>query len=575
LRAILAASIGALLTAAAPLAAQDWPQWGRGPQHAGAADVVAQPLERILADVEYDPFVDQEKEQSGDDLLVHYPVALLDGDAVYLAYKSGTFVACNPPASGNPAPCGADAWGAQTWGVKKLEWRNGILTEAWSVVTDWKPVPNGGALGWEPVFHPVLTSDSVWMPGGYGSVLRVAKDSGQVTARVVPFASGALNVFVAGGLAADAAGNVYYDALQLAPQKPWDTDTPGAWLVKVSPAGTFTAAPFSSLVAGAPAGGDLCTTSFSSEALPWPPPRARPAQAPCGSQRPGLNVIPAIAADGTVYTVSRAHQNDRYAYLVAAGPDLSPRWATSLRGLLDDGCDVLLPASGTPGGCRAGSVRGVDPETGDRPAARVIDQSSASPVVLPDGGVLLGTYTRYNYARGHLFRFSAEGRALATYDFGWDITPAVFSHGGTYSILLKDNHYDVGSYCSDAFFCPVPSPRYDVTQLDRDLEPEWHVTNTTTESCRRDAGGHVACSAAPPGGFEWCVNQPAVDASGVVYLNAEDGFVYAIAQGGVIRERLFLDEALGAAYTPLSIGGDGLVYAQNNGRLFVVGRKAN
>ncbi len=220
-------------------------------------------------------------------------------------------------------------------------------------------------------------------------------------------------------------------------------------------------------------------------------------------------------------------------------------------------------------------MRGVDPETGERPAARVIDQSSSSPVVLPDGSILYGTYTRYNYARGHLFRFAADGRVLASYDFGWDITPAVFSHGGTHSILLKDNHYDVGSYCFDPAFCPVASPRYDVTQLDTQLRPEWHVTNATTESCRRGADGRVTCVAAPPGGFEWCVNQPAVDASGVVYLNAEDGFVYAIGPGGVVRERIFLDQALGAAYTPLSIGGDGLVYAQNNGHLFVVGRRAN
>ena len=35
--------------------------------------------------------------------------------------------------------------------------------------------------------------------------------------------------------------------------------------------------------------------------------------------------------------------------------------------------------------------------------------------------------------------------------------------------------------------------------------------------------------------------------------------------------KIFLDVALGAAYTPLTISPDGLVYAQNNGHLFVVG----
>ena len=35
-------------------------------------------------------------------------------------------------------------------------------------------------------------------------------------------------------------------------------------------------------------------------------------------------------------------------------------------------------------------------------------------------------------------------------------------------------------------------------------------------------------------------------------------------------QRIFLKEALGAAYTPLSIGDDGKVYTQNDGNLFVV-----
>jgi len=34
---------------------------------------------------------------------------------------------------------------------------------------------------------------------------------------------------------------------------------------------------------------------------------------------------------------------------------------------------------------------------------------------------------------------------------------------------------------------------------------------------------------------------------------------------------LFLNLAIGAAYTPLSIGPDGKLYTQNDGHLFVVG----
>ena len=68
------------------------------------------------------------------------------------------------------------------------------------------------------------------------------------------------------------------------------------------------------------------------------------------------------------------------------------------------------------------------------------------------------------------------------------------------------------------------------------------------------------------------MNAVAVDGRGVVYANAEDGHVYAIDQGGTLRERLFLNLAPCAAYTPLSIGNDGRIYNQNDGNLFVVGR---
>ena len=68
-----------------------------------------------------------------------------------------------------------------------------------------------------------------------------------------------------------------------------------------------------------------------------------------------------------------------------------------------------------------------------------------------------------------------------------------------------------------------------------------------------------------------------IDANGLVYITSEDGSVYSVAQGhhGVFsqwKQKIFLLEALGAAYTPLSIGNDGKVYSQNDGHLFVVGQ---
>jgi hypothetical protein len=72
---------------------------------------------------------------------------------------------------------------------------------------------------------------------------------------------------------------------------------------------------------------------------------------------------------------------------------------------------------------------------------------------------------------------------------------------------------------------------------------------------------------------------PVVDASHSVYVESEDGHAYVIPPGhtGIFDmntagvQRLFLQLALGAAYTPLSIDQDGRVYTQNAGHLFVLG----
>lgn len=577
MRALAAGAVLApfLLIAAPADGAPEWPQWGANPAHTGTATAAAQPLQAILADFVYDPFVPAAQAEAGGDLLAHYPVPLLDGPDVYMETKTGHYTSCIPPGSGRPAPCGAAAArDTEIWNVQKLSWRGSALVPVWRFETDWKPEPDQGHLsGWEPVFHPVLAGGFVWAPGSGGSVYRIDPATG-LGIRIAPLAAGVdPNIFVAGGLAAAGNGNVYFNALRLDSADPWGADASGAWLVEVRPDGSFRTAAFADLIPGAPRPDEPCENPFASSTLPFPPaPDAAPPTAPCGSQRPGINAIPAIGGDGTIFTVSRAHFSDRSAYLVAVDPVLlGPRWAASMRDRLADGCGVLLPPNGTPGGCRVGTAAGVDPETNRAPAGRVVDLASSSPVVLPDGGVLYGTYTRYNFDRGHLMRFDASGTFRGSYDFGWDITPAVFPHDGRYSVILKDNHYELGSYCFNSQFCPPEAGQYDVVSLDPSLTPEWTFRSTNTESCARAADGTISCISDHPDGFEWCVNQPAVDVRGVVYANSEDGFLYAIGTDGKLSEKIFLNLAIGAAYTPLSIGADGTVYTQNDGHLFAVG----
>jgi outer membrane protein assembly factor BamB len=104
------------------------------------------------------------------------------------------------------------------------------------------------------------------------------------------------------------------------------------------------------------------------------------------------------------------------------------------------------------------------------------------------------------------------------------------------------------------------------------MSVEWSFKNTNTLSCSRAADGSVSCDDDHPHSFEWCVNALVIDRQGTVFANSEDGNLFAISQGGLLKQKIFQQLALGAAYTPTSLGGDGKIYTQNAGHLFVVSR---
>src|SRR5690349_11934570 len=92
---IVSVAIGASLIAVA--FAEDWLQWGQNAQHTGRALVLGQNPARILADLVYDPFVPQEQAEEGGDLLAHYQAPLVQDQDVFMEFKSGKYVNCNPP----------------------------------------------------------------------------------------------------------------------------------------------------------------------------------------------------------------------------------------------------------------------------------------------------------------------------------------------------------------------------------------------------------------------------------------------------------------------------------------------
>jgi outer membrane protein assembly factor BamB len=555
-----------------------WPQWGQNPRHTGFLNVPGQPLKRNIVNVVYDPLVDEETASFGD-LLVHYQVPLVDGDDVFMMFKKGHY-----------AP---NDWKTQTWGETRFTWRAGMLEKRWQYASDWRPPGNPTTLFFEPVFHPVLANGSLYVPGAGGTLVRLDRNTGVVEARIDPFSGPSAIAYTVSPLTADGAGNIYYNVIRTHAADFLSSDPVDSWLVGVTPQNRTRKVNYATLTPDAPRPEDACSQSFPNQddprfPLPWPPSReARPPVDRCSLQRVSLNVAPAIAPDGTIYSVTHPHASDLHGFLVAVNPDLTPKWTASLDRRFHDGCGVSvaeggwLPPDGAPGGCRKGSRRGVDPTTNEAGSGLVDDSSSATPTVAPDGTILLGTLSNYNYGQGHLMQFSPSGKFLRAYGFGWDSTPAIWKHGGTYSIVLKENHYASGSYCEDEAYCPSDrttsnpaSPEaYFITQLSPTLEVEWQSKATNVKSCSRNAAGRVTCAdnGMHPHGFEWCVNAPAVDANGVVYANSEDGFLYAVRQGGVLRDKIFQQLNLGAAYTPASLGGDGRVYSQNAGHLFVVG----
>ncbi len=569
-----------------------WSQWARNSHHTGRVYIDGQPLNRKLTDIVYDPFTTQEKNENeaiyGESVLTaHYMSTLIDSDSFYMIQKTGKYINCKPVGQWYyGAQCGPNTWNYLIWNVARYNWQNGSPVLAWMFASDWKPPTNAtnidqgfpGLLGWEPVFHPALANGYLYSPGASGTLWKVDLQTGQYVAHINPFAAISINpaaTFVSSPLTAADDGSIYYTTLELSTTgNPWGwKDIVGAWFVKVSPDDSSATVTYRTLTPGAPASGSLdCPGFFYNENnLPWPPsPDAEPINNRCGSQRPPLNLAPAVAHDGTIYTASMAHFNMQETYFIAVNPDLTLKWSRPMKHILKDGCGVLLPiapqgVTNMPNSCRYGTAIGVSPATNHYGNAYLSDQASSTPTVLPDDSVVLGTLDDYNYSRGHLVHFDRNGNFLNAYTFGWDNTPAVYQHDGTYSLVVKDNHYPVPAYCyfNNPVCTAVPAVYY-VSQIDPHMNVEWSFQNTNYTTTN-------------PWGYEWCVNAPVIDKKGIVYVTSEDGHVYSIPQGrtGVFTtplQKIFLLEALGAAYTPMAIDHSGQEYSQNNGHLFVIGK---
>src|SRR6202050_1915099 len=121
-----------------------WPQWGSNPQHTGMVAATGQNLTNILANIVYDPFVTQEKNENvplfGEPALtVHEQAPITDGKDTYMVMKGGVYNSCDPAGQWTSgAACGPHPWTTLDWYEVRYSWVNGQLVQAWSFVTDWR-----------------------------------------------------------------------------------------------------------------------------------------------------------------------------------------------------------------------------------------------------------------------------------------------------------------------------------------------------------------------------------------------------------------------------------------------------
>ena len=187
--------------AAIAVSTSSWPEWGQNAAHTSSVPNTGQDLNEILANLVYDPLVPDETAATGD-LLVHYQVPLVDGNDVFMEFKSGIF----DTNSYSREVC----WGEKSLGLRK---GNGQLVQVWSYTSDWKAPGNSNDF-WEPVFHAALANGAVYVPGAGGSLIQLDRDTGNFIQRIAPFGADA-NTYETGPITVDANGNLFYNAIQV------------------------------------------------------------------------------------------------------------------------------------------------------------------------------------------------------------------------------------------------------------------------------------------------------------------------------------------------------------------------
>ena len=290
-----------------------------------------------------------------------------------------------------------------------------------------------------------------------------------------------------------------------------------------------------------------------------------------------------IAADGTGIWLG--------ASLAAADPSVDKVAMNSAPTLSPDEATVYVAvnAKAVAGAVQGGYLLALDSRTfavkarvllrdpGTGTAARVSDDSTASPTVGPDGdvyfGILESTFGTHN-GRGWLLHFSAAlAQSPVPGGFGWDDTASIVpaslvpSYAGPsgYLLMVKYNNYAGIGSGDGANRIAVIDPRVSQTDGVSGLPIMKEVLTILGPTFESGTSGPVR---------EWCINTAAVDPlTRSILVNSEDGILYRwdLATNR-LTQKIRLTAGLGEAYTPTAIGADGAVYAVNDATLFSIAK---
>lgn len=406
----------------------------------------------------------------------------------------------------------------------------------WSADTDYLLPPHN----WTPSYAPTLTaSNRLYFAGAGGTVyFRDSVDSpgpaavGQrafygLSNYLAARASFDATVFVNTPITADSAGTIYF-GFHASGGAPLGLQS-GIARIDASGNGSW-------ISAAAAAGGDAGITRVAQQAAP------------------------ALSHDEqTLYVVVASAGTATNHYLVGLDPA------------------TLALKESSPGVMMRVALK--DPRNGGTANANILDDSSGSPMVGPDGDVYYGVMSNPFNVRGWMLHFSADlSQTKIPGGFGWDITASVvpaaavpsYTGSSSYLIFTKYNDYAGIDGGTGVNRMAVLDPN------DTMVEP--HASSNgllVMKEILAIAGVTPDTNRLPqfPNAVkEWCINTAAVDPIGkAVLANSEDGKLYRWDLTTNTLSSIVLSAGIREAYTPTLIGPDGTIYAINHATLSAVG----